>query len=336
MPPHRFTSASGTSALPDLQFQSLAALRDSFVPWSRTGKGMWLRMGGLATDDARAHGALCNALNRLLGAAAGGAPDALVLDWSGVSNCSAEGLALFGVVVRRLSEAAVRIIVIEPDFTDTQAAIAESRIVDGCGELDWVPSVASKRSSLRCCTRAAAFSGTANESVDDFYDGLSETLRAHDVPRPAVLGIMGTAMELLHNVLSHAGASHAAAAAFVLPRRRPPVLQLGIADDGIGIPSTVLRHPRHEWLNWFSDAGVMRAVIREQLSGREDTDHSLETGGGGMARMIRRLLEETTSEVTLRSGSALIRLSSNDPDQYEIHRLTYGAGTQVRVELRLP
>jgi hypothetical protein len=47
-------------------------------------------------------------------------------------------------------------------------------------------------------------------------------------------------------------------------------------------------------------------------------------------------LEETTSEVTLRSGSALIRLASDDPDRYQVHRLTYGAGTQVRIELRLP
>lgn len=335
MQPHRLTRAS-VIQLPSLQLQSLATLRESFVPWSRTGKGMWLRLGGLATDDARVHGALCNALERLFAAEAGAVPEALVLDWTGVSNCSAEGLALFGVVVRRLSEQAVRIIIVEPDFTDTQAAVAESRVIEECGGLDWVPSAASKRSILRCCTRAAAFSGAANESVDDFLDGLSDALQAHAVPPPGIRALMGTAMELLHNVLSHAGASHAAAAAFVLPRRRPPVLQLGIADDGIGIPSAVLRHPRHEWLNWFSDAGITRAVIRDQLSGRGDTEHGPEIGGGGMARVIRRLLEETTSEVTLRSGSALIRLTSDDPDHYDVHRLTYGAGTQVRVELRLP
>ncbi|MBB4635974.1 hypothetical protein [Longimicrobium terrae] len=263
-------------------------------------------------------------------------PKVLILDWSGVSNCSAEGLALFGVVTRRLAEHAVRIIIIEPEFTDTRSAVNGSRILDGCGGLEWVPSTASKRSILHCCAQAAAFSGSANESVDNFCDGLSDTLKAHAAPRRATLAMMGTAIELLHNVLSHAGSSHAAAAAFVLPRRRPAVLQVGIADDGIGIPAAVLRHPRHAWLTWFSDAGVTRAVIREQLSGRKTTEGETDSGGGGMARVIKKLLEETSSEVTLRSGSALIRLSSTDPESYKVHRLTYGAGTQVRIELRLP
>jgi hypothetical protein len=163
---------------------------------------------------------------------------------------------------------------------------------------------------------------------------VSEALDEFAVPRTVRRAIMGTTHEVLHNVLSHAGATHGAATALLFPRRRPKILQIGIADDGLGIAGTVLRDPHHEELAWFSDARVTGAVIRDNLSGRGAVSGERE-GGGGLARVVKRLLLETASKVFLRSGAALVVLRSEDPEHFLFHRLTYGTGTQIRLELRL-
>ena len=54
-----------------------------------------------------------------------------------------------------------------------------------------------------------------------------------------------------------------------------------------------------------------------------------------MARVIKRLLRQTDTTVMLRSAAALITLRSTAPDCFERQALTYGAGTQIRLELRL-
>jgi hypothetical protein len=179
----------------------------------------------------------------------------------------------------------------------------------------------------------AVFGPDSNDSVDLFCDELSASLRRLETPRRTLLAVMGTTQELLHNVLSHASARHASAVALLHVRKRPRVLQVGIADDGVGIAGAVLHQERHRWLEWFHDTSVTEAVLQQALTGRPSAPEA--GNGGGMARIIRRLLSESASTVMLRSGAALILLRSTTPDRCERHTLTYGAGTQVRLEIRL-
>jgi hypothetical protein len=316
------------------QHQSLTSLRTSLAGPMRTGEAVWLRLGGLGLDDARSHGALCNCLERL---GIGGAeipPGIVVLDWSVASDCSAEGLVFFAVLAKHLVDTGVQVFAAEPAVSGIAEVLAQSGFRSGCAGVEWVPCDACGGGAAHCGARGALFSTSPNESVDDFCDDLSATLKRLAVPRSVRCAIMGTAQEVLHNVLSHAEASHGAAAALIFPRRRPKVLQIGIADDGVGIAGTILRHPRHAWLGWFSDAQVTEAVLRDHRSVR-GADTGEEQGGGGLARLVKRLLAETPSSVILRSGSAFVTLRSQDPDHFHLRRLTYGTGTQFRLELPL-
>lgn len=295
-----------------------------------------MRLGGLGIDRPESHGALCSTLERLgIGTANGTKlPKLVVLDWSVVSNCSAEGLAFFSVLARHLVGSGVHVIATEPELEDIREVLVQSGIRARCDGVAWVSCATSGRPSVRSGARAALFTASWDASVDDFCDDLSATLVRLAVPRRARCAVMGTTHEMLHNVFSHAGARYGGATALLFPGRRPKVLQIGIADDGLGIAATVLRHPRHEWLGWFSDARVTGAVLRDSLTGR-GAESGEEAGGGGLARIVKRLLSETTCKIIVRSGAALIVLRSGDADRFVPHRLTYGTGTQLRLELQL-
>lgn len=319
-------------AVPVVELHSLETLRASLGEATRTGATAWIRLRGLDIDDAMAHSALCNTLERL-GLARGAAatpPQLVVLDWSTVGECSAEGVAFFATLAQQFVRDGVRVIVPEPAVEAIRGILTESGLRAGCEGLEWVPCEASGRGAGRSVARAAIFSALANESVDDFCDDLSATLEELRVPRVTARAVTGTTFEMVHNVLSHAAAPHGAAIALLFPRRRPKILQVGIADNGLGIPEALLRHPRHEWLGWFSDAEVTTRVLSGNLSGR-----GAEEGGGGLARAVKRMLTETPSRLLLRSGAALITLESSSPERFIRRRLTYGTGTQIRMEFQI-
>jgi hypothetical protein len=234
------------------------------------GDAAWLRLGGLGLDDPGAHGALSTSLERLgMGLQDERLrPQIVVLDWSVVNGCSAEGLAFFAVLARRFIADGVHVIATEPQRMDVKDVLVNSGLQDACAGVRWIPCHASGQRTVESSARAALFYTGSNESLDEFCDDVSATLERLAVSRMVRRAVMGTTQEMLHNVSSHAGADHGAATALFFPRRRPRILQIGIADDGLGIASTVLRDPRHEWLAWFSDARVTGAVIRDNLSGR--------------------------------------------------------------------
>lgn len=301
----------------------------------RRREAAWIRLDGLSLNVDSTHSALCHALTPFgLGAEPGHAvPTLVVLDWSTVTDCSAEGIAFFAVLVRRLSAMGVRVIACQPLGTAVSEVLKCSGVRSVCGPTEWVPCPCEKGFAAESLAPAAIFGPDANDSVDDFCDGLSTAIRRLGVVRRTAAAVMGTTHELLHNVLSHAHAQHAAATALLLPRKRPQVLQIGVADDGIGITGSVLRHERHQWLSWFHDASVTEVVLHQALSGREAAVDG--GGGGGLANILQRLLRETPATVLLRSGAAYITLRSTAPDHFEKTALTYGAGTQFRLELRL-
>lgn len=140
---------------------------------------------------------------------------------------------------------------------------------------------------------------------------------------------MSTTVELIHNIQSHSGARFGAAAALLLPRRRPQVLQVGVADDGIGIAGSILSQPLHDWMSWSPDASVAEVVLDRALSGRESQT------GGGMARHIRRLVDEANCRIDIRTGASHLFLTSDEPRAFTKTYLNAGLGTQVRLQAKL-
>jgi hypothetical protein len=133
----------------------------------------------------------------------------------------------------------------------------------------------------------------------------------------------------LQNVLAHSGAQHACAVALVHPLKRPPEVEVGIADGGRGIASGVLSQERHGWLFSFTDGAVTAAALTRGLSGRAEDD-----GGGALAGLIRGLIRECGATVVVRSGAALLRL--NPPDgRCAPCNLSCGWGTQTLIRVRI-
>lgn len=318
-----------------LDLSTVPGLRRSLQQSLKSGHAAWIRLDGLPVEDSSTHSAFCHTLVRFgMGAETGRmTPQIAVLDWSLVDTCSAEGLAFFAVLHRHLIAAGIHVIVCAPASRTVGRLLEEAGVRACCGGQTWVVSTPVDGVPCESVASAALFGPDANKSVDRFCDDLSERIKRLAVGRGPARAITGTTYELLHNVLSHASARHAAATAVLFSRKRPRVLQVGVADDGISIAGSVLSHPRHQWLQSFHDASVTATVLHQTLSGRTTTADS--GTGGGMARIIRRLLREATATVMVRSGAALITLRATAPDRFEKTALTYGSGTQIRVELRL-
>lgn len=252
-----------------------------------------------------------------------------MLDWSGVLKCTAEGVAMFAVLERRLIAAGVKVFVCAPSAASVAHVMDQTGVRAACVSTEWIACECTGRITIESLARAAIFGPGTNDSVDTFSDDLASALHRPGLPRATTRAFMAVVHEVLHNVLSHSSADHAAAVALLFPSRHPAVAQVGVADDGIGISGHILAQPRHQWLGCFSDASVTETVLHEALSGR-DSDT-----GGGMSFLVRRLLSDAESTVMVRSGSALLVLRNTAPGQYKKTALTFGGGTQFRIELRL-
>jgi hypothetical protein len=188
---------------------------------------------------------------------------------------------------------------------------------------------AVRGAAIQSFVPAAVWTRDADSSAGRFCDELGLGLKAIGVSKSVSRGIMSTTVELIHNIQSHSGARFASVAALLLPRRRPRVLQVGVADDGIGIPGAILSQPLHQWMSWFPDASVAEVVLDHALSGREAQT------GGGMAHHVRRLVSETQCRVDIRTGASHLFLTSDRPSTFKKTYLNAGLGTQVRLDVRL-
>jgi len=203
--------------------------------------------------------------------------------------------------------------------------------------LEWLPSAAAESPArISSAAEACVFGGGSNAPIDSFCDSLSATLQQIGVAKRVRKAVMGITLEAFQNVLSHSEAAHAAATALVLRKRRPPAIQIGLADDGRTIATSVVGQSRHAWLGQFHDSNITELVLHSALTRRSSHERSAhgntETGGFGL--IIKRLLLETRSSVLVRSGAALIKFDSSTPGEYERFSLDYGVGTQVRIEIR--
>jgi hypothetical protein len=138
-------------------------------------------------------------------------------------------------------------------------------------------------------------------------------------------------MELLQNAGTHATGAWVSVVAVVHSRRRPVVLEIGIADSGEGMPKSVLSGPRLRWLVPLCDASVLEAFVANGFTSR-----AADAGGGALRDVVLKFLAVVPGGVVLiRSGSALIRIDRALARSIRPTQLSYGFGTQVRLEIPL-
>lgn len=300
-------------------------------PARTDGRCAWIRLGGLPAESDGHHRGLMRELGRFgLGSEVLAAPPELaVLDWSTVQGCTADGLALFAVAARELVSRGTSVVACGPGDGEIAGALHGTGLRDACEGVRWVACGAGAPRRLRVLGPASLFGTGADSGAHGRFVGqLYQALRMVQMEMDRVNRVVSTTVDLLQNVLAHSGAQHACAVALVHPRRRPPEVEVGIADGGRGIVSGVLSQERHSWLLSFTDGTVTSAALTHGLSGRAEDD-----GGGALAGLIRGLIRECGATVVVRSGAALLRL--NPPDgRCAPCNLSCGWGTQTLIRVR--
>lgn len=311
--------------------QTVGDLRRVLYEEKRAGRVEFWRLGGLSAGEGD-HSAL---LRSLLDLGLGGEPPirdthTVVLDWSTVGKYSADGLAFFSVIIRALREAGIGVVLCEPSDGDIARALERSGLRRACNDLVWIPCECSRPGRMEVMAPVGIFGGTCGRgNLKEFFgeldDALDQTGMGED--RACLLG--ATAMDLVQNVLAHAGTAHAAVFAGIYPRRRPAMIEVGIADAGIGIAAHLLSEERYAWLIPYTDATIIQSVFGRALSGRSE-----DAGGGGLSHLVRRLRDEGSACFRVRSGAGLVTLTGPSTTTSSANRLAWGWGTQTLVTVR--
>jgi hypothetical protein len=313
--------------------RSVEGLRRDLRPLLKSRRARWIALSGLGADDARAHSALHTSLRCVgfYGETGEQRPDLVVLDWSAVADCSADGFAMLPVLAFALRERGVATVICGPSDAGIARLIDEMNLRAICGGDDWVTNPTLGSPGARALAEAAAFASTGDRpDLDRFLDQVGAALPTLGGRADEVDLVYALLAEAVQNVRSHSGARRAVVTALLRPRLRPPVLQFGLADDGVGVSANVLTQDRYAWLQQFTDASVTETVIHQQLSGRANG-----AGGGGFGAMLQEALRATASNVVLRTGAAHLAFPGGDAARYRKTSLTYGVGTQLKIELRL-
>lgn len=333
----RLLEAASVRLGTEIDLSSPLRLRQTLQPRLDDGAAAWVRLAGLSLDDLKAHRGFCQAMTRCGIAAELGIPlpSIVVLDWSVVAQCGAEGLAYFRVLVEQFVRLGILVVVCEPSDAGLRRVFANAGMLAGLSSLARVPNPSSGIATCEALCQMTVFSTATHASLATFLDQLGSSLERLGSSRRRRQAIMGVAGELLQNILTHAGAMTGAAVATLLPRRRPKVVQVGVADDGIGIARSFLALGTDRDIQQFSDAMVTHVVLGRSLSGR-GASNGERVAGGGLSRLFTRLLDEHPgTRVLLRSGEAFCALDAAHPASWKRDRLMAGGGTQVRLEVRL-
>lgn len=290
---------------------------------------VWLDLRGISVHRVAEHSAFMRALADL-----GFDPEPpqalprrVVLDWSGVDTVSAEGIAFFSVLVRYLLEIEVKVLVCSASCADIAEVLWETGLRSALSEVNWVPQPSVPSNRIRAIGHAAVLRGAEGRArASKFVNGLGNSLREFEFEGNAVGLAEAVAMELLQNVLEHSGDVWATAVSLVQHRRRPPWIQIGVADLGAGVAEHVLAQVRHQDLGQFSDLAVIQAVFSAALSGRASG-----SGGGGLSMLVKDIVERHGGEAWVRSGSGLVGFSTGGKRWVRPTHLTAGFGTQIRI-----
>jgi hypothetical protein len=256
-------------------------------------------------------------------------PSVVVLDWSRAGQYSAEGLGYGVVSASRLRRAGLRVIACVPARSVVSAALADTSLMLTEMGVEVLPADIASTMSSRVLVRVTPFApGTApaqSQLIRRVELALGELRATDEVAHVAEAFLT----EAIQNVNRHSEATIAAVCVLFHYRRRPPLLEVGVCDDGIGVANALLRQKVHASLGAFSDATVVAAVLNRTLSSRDSSASGLE-GGGGLSILMRSALEELSAHISVRSGSALVELTGTDPGGWKLHRLNQGFGTQIR------
>ncbi len=306
-------------------------LRDATRDDVRARRTCWLPMEGAALGDPDAHRGFVHH------AAAGGvvpgvedapAPEAVVFDWSRTGMPAAEAAAYFAVVLQRCGEGGIsRRYVVLPERTDASVVVEAA-----CGpELNGRSTDGSE--TVRRACRLLASTGpipcSSLAPVARFMDELSRSLVAAGAGEPGRRAV-AIAQEVIGNVFGHAAASRMCAVALLFTRRRPAVIQVGVADDGRGIPRAVLDRAEYRGFGLLHDASVLHAVVARQLTERASDGGADADGRGGLGAMLGEQLP-ALGAVRVRSGAALV--SAARGTGWRRAWLDHGYGSQFVVEV---
>lgn len=295
-----------------------------------------MRLEGLSIDDANAHRGLCHTLAMCGLDQDNGVtpPKTIVLDWQSSQSISAEGLAFFAILLEVIGRRGIRLFVCLPDRHDSAEIIAESGVRAGTQNVEWIQRACSGKRTTRSFVQSALFNSTSRKPLNQFLSDISHELTPLVTDRKVKL-IVGAAMEVVQNMLSHANATNCAMSALYLGSKRPPIVQLGFADNGRGIPSSITEIPAHSWGQNLSDTSVTERVVQGALTRRSSGDGVELPLEGGMGMIFRRLLSECNGEIYVRSGTALVSAQSAHPNYWKKNFMDHGLGTQLRIAIAI-
>ena len=295
---------------------------------------VFICLDGLAVEPTAVHAAMQQFLRRAgLGDELIGLPPSVVaFDWTCADGCPAEGLAMFSVLVRVLQTRGRVVFVCGPMATDLAAVVAESGLQQHSDPAIWIASSTSGARRSACITPAVLFrSPVPRHAATQLLEAVEAVMANYSAGPDAIDLTSSLLMELLQNVGTHAAGAWVSVVAVLHNRRRPAVLEIGIADSGDGLPKTVLSGPRLRWLAPLCDASILGAFVANGFTSRP-----VEAGGGALRDVVLKFLDVVPTAVMLiRSGSALIRIDRSLARSVRPTQLNYGFGTQVRVEIPL-
>jgi hypothetical protein len=309
---------------------NVTELRRTLSQSLRTGQAKWLRLDGLSVNSLRTHDGLQMSL-RSFGAFGDLGllqPSIVVLDWGSAFPGDADGLAFFPILSRLLIAAGAKVIACMPNNSNLASIVEKSDCVALAGEgISWIPGVPGVPGSYEPVAPVILLPNGKGQGLGALINCVEQRMR--DIGCSNVIDLTSSLLvELIQNVQAHSDCTYAGIGTVLLKRRRPPVLQVGIADDGVGIAVNLLSQPRHAWLGQFCDATIAETTLAHEMSGREVGN------GGSLGALMRKFLGETCSQVILRTGTAHLSMSSEAPDAYRTRSLTYGVGTQLLIEIK--
>lgn len=311
-------------------------LRGELRAQLRSGEARWIQLKGLSAENALHHRALCATLAAIgLNAARGTqVPQLVILDWSTVDECAADGVALFCVIATSLLDRGTRVVVCMPAGSDLAQVVGDALAQAVRAEVTriTVPQTPSQR--VQCVTPPVSLGLNSKPAIRGFCEGLSAGLQRRESAERTRKAIMAFATELVLNSLQHAQATSVRATALLYTRRRPQVIEIGLADNGVGITESLVSTPAFARLGHLHDTSVVEFVLDQAASARSMPD-SAAASRGGFGQAIKALVETVTASVTIRSGRALLTVGSDGRADYRREAFDHGLGTQVLASIRV-
>ncbi len=293
-------------------------------------------MQGLSLDD-KSHVAALRALEGagLRPGVSGLDGITVILDWGTAREYSADGVALFQVVVRVLVGAGATVFILPPATCDMREIVDSPEMRASCEGAIWVDGACDDADRVLALGSVGSFSSSERGTSGAFCAGYELAMSRVAMPGDLRKLLNGIVWDVIQNVVCHAEASYAAILGLHFHRKRPGLLEIGVADDGRGMADALLDQPDHRWMDQFLDVSLLENLFRRNLSSRSGMSDSASPASGGLGALLGILFSKAPVTVLVRSNRVLIQLAS-DGSIRRSHTLSCGVGTQLRIAIRLP